>query len=112
MSNILLDDNNDIVFENDQLQFSTGDIELQQRVKAFLELNLGEWFLNTARGVPYTAEFVEPTADINKIAMYLRGLLLQIDGVRAIDEINLTKNGTTRKLSGALVINRSITVTF
>ena len=108
--NLYLDDDNDIVIEGGNLRMTTPDEDLVQRVKAFLELNMGEWFLNTARGVPYTAEFVEPTVDAQKAILYVRGLLLQLDGVESVDNIDLQLDGLRRKVYGVITINKILTV--
>ena len=100
----------DVALDGKDLRMTTPDEDVASRIKAFLQLNVGGWFLNTARGLPFTDSMIEPNVDVDKVGMMLRSALKALDGVEEVNEINLDIDTRTAVLSGSIVVNQNIIV--
>lgn len=69
-----------------------------QAVLTALKLWLGEWFLDQSQGVPYTSKVLGMGAS-QTIEPTLRAAILNVQGVQAIEELNVIINPVTRAVS-------------
>jgi hypothetical protein len=80
---LLLDDNNDLVFRDGDLVFSTGIEAVVQACRIVMQMFRGEWFLNLDAGLPYWESILgqKPAVAIQAATMYIRRELELVDGV-------------------------------
>lgn len=107
---IFFNEGYDLELLNDDLRMTTPEEDVPQRIKAYMQLNQGEWYLNTSRGLPYTNSFVEPNIDLAKVDAIIRGGLLTLEGVESIDSLELDLNKKTRTLKGTITYNKVLRV--
>lgn len=100
MTSLALNNNNDLYFTNYALTFTTNKAdEILQRVKVRLRFFEGEWFLNTAHGVPYFEKIIgQKPANLNIINDIFINELLDVDGVLSVIESELDFDSVNRKL--------------
>ena len=102
MTQLRMDDNDDLAIENNKFVFTenNSDEEIRQRLLQALRFFLAEWFLDTSQGLPYfQAIFVKGTpADIVEAAF--KDAIIGVDGVVTLDRFEpLDLNSATRKLT-------------
>lgn len=86
---ILLDENHDAVFNNGPPIMTKGSSEeIAQRLRIKLLSFKGEWFHNTAYGVPYRQEILGHKVVKSKIDRILQEAILAETGVREITYFN------------------------
>ena len=111
---IYIDSNNDITLDGRDLRLTTSDEDLVQKLRIHLQFFLGEWFLDTSKGIPYTqAIFETGHIDINKLNSYMRSRIKEIDGVEIINSFEVDFDRDERIFSITTKINNTefITVT-
>lgn len=100
MTSLAINENNDLFFTNYALSFTTNKAdEILQRVKIRLRFFEGEWFLNTAHGVPYFESIIgKKPVNLNIINEIFITETLDVDGVLSIIESNLDFDSVNRKI--------------
>lgn len=85
-----------------------------QRLRQKLQLWTGEWFLNTAAGVPWLTNILGQAPSLQAISAVMNDAILTDDAVERLDKIELDYAGSTRRLSvdftATLVTGESVTV--
>ena len=76
--------------------FITGDDLILQRVAVRLRTFLGEWALDTSRGLPYLAFRAVKPPDLDAIGAVIRGEILGVDGVLRIEDWTASHDLETR----------------
>ncbi len=107
------DANHDRMFGRGTANYASGSESTAQRVECFLEGICGEWFLDTARFLPW---FAHPEAPDNTIPIMgvprnvayaeatVKAGILGVDGVTSIESFSMSFDSTTRKLSMATTV--------
>jgi hypothetical protein len=99
--------NDDISIGHGRSDYLTGDAATIQTVRCELRLILGEWFLDTTRGVPWIRNknaVAVPTlgrfpADLPYAETTLKAVILGIPGVNALTSFDFSFNHETRAAS-------------
>lgn len=94
-----LDDNNDLVFENNQLVLVDGADFVKQLLKQRLQTFIGEWFLDTSLGIPYFQEILKKQVNINAVSNIFKNEILNTPGVIEMETFELDFTEGTRHLS-------------
>lgn len=96
-----LDDDFDLVVEENNFKLITGPNALVQRLETNLQCFAGEWFLDQNLGIPYFQQIFrqKKQIDIGAIASVFREAILDTEGVRAIQNLELDFEDQTRQLS-------------
>lgn len=82
MKDLLLDrDTHDLVIENGNLQIADEDRQIEQRLKVRLLFIFGEWFLNTASGVPYYESIWKKSPNLPQVDTILKSTILGTPGI-------------------------------
>lgn len=100
-----LDANGDYSFGNQQADFYRNTPEaVGQAVLTRLRLNKGEWFIDTADGMPWMSDVLgERTVATRDAAIKKR--ILGTNGVTQIDTYNSSFNAETRRFSVSATIS-------
>ena len=97
---LLLDDDNDLVFTDGDLVFSYGVDAIAQQCKIAMLMFQGEWFLTLAAGLPYWQSILgqKPALAIQAAQIFIRRELELVDGVLDILKLQVTYVRATRAL--------------
>mgnify|MGYP003403386539 CR=1 FL=1 len=99
-SDILLDTNShDLDTSGYTLHLSDGLAATAQRIKIRLKFFLGEWFLDTAQGVPYYEDILVKNPDLNIVKADLQKQILTTPEVKELLSFDLALNNQTRTLN-------------
>ena len=100
MTSLAINDDNDIHFTNYGLTFTSNiQDEILQRVKIRLRFFQGEWFLNTAHGVPYYQSIIgQKPINLNIINDIFINEIKDVEGIISVQESTLDYDATKRKL--------------
>lgn len=74
-----------------------GAQRIQQSVGIRLRTWLGEWYLNTAHGVPYLEGVLGKNRRPEMVEAILRSQILQVNGVKSIKTFTIRLDDRTRK---------------
>lgn len=96
-----LDDDGDLNIPNDNMIL--GDF-LEQRINTALRLLLGEWFLDTSKGVPYQQKILVKNPNLSHIRSALRAKILEVEGVLGIQSLDLNLDRVRRKLRVTMMV--------
>ena len=90
----------DFYFTNYRLTFTTSNSEeILQRVKMRLRFFQGEWFLDTAHGIPYYQEMIgKKPANLNIVSQIFNDAILEVEGVLSMIESIIDIDNTNRKI--------------
>lgn len=103
---IFFDTEHDMTLDNRDIRFTETDEDLVQRLTIHLQFLLGEWFLDTSKGIPYTQTIFESNAnDMRGIYVLFRTEIKNIDGVEEINELNIDIDRDSRILTVSLKVN-------
>lgn len=72
-----------------------------QAVGCALRMFLGEWFLDTSRGVPWFQRVLVKSPSANVLRSVFLDVILGVQGVAKVTQLNLQYSKTTRTLSVA-----------
>lgn len=94
MTDIILDDNNDITFKNGDLNLfeETDPLLVAQRLEIKLRLNKGEWFRNINEGIPWQQEILSKNNQRNLADTYIRRTIISDEGIKSINQYTSTFN--------------------
>lgn len=100
MSDLLMDfATNDLMITNGDLSLATGDVAIQQDLQQRLQLWLGEWFLDTTKGVPYRQQILIKNPNMDVVQADITGTVTDTPGIEQILDINFSFNGPGRALT-------------
>lgn len=75
-----------------------------ERLQTRLRILLSEWFLDRGEGVPYLEQIVG-RGSIAHVRQILRQRILETEGVRSLDQLDLNLDRQTRVLSVVFAVN-------
>lgn len=99
-----VDDDNPVIGD---LMLTDGQVTLtedlqtsvMQHLYVRLRLFLGEWFLNTAEGIPYFTRILVKNPSLSLITSIFRRVILETPGVASVSNLKVELDGATRTLS-------------
>lgn len=97
MSDICLDSNHDLKIESNDLVILTGLEAKVQKLTQKFKLFLGEWFLNTSKGIPYFQKIMTKQVNPSEIDAILKDVILSSEDVIELISFDLQLN-SDRKL--------------
>jgi hypothetical protein len=115
--------NDDICIGHGVADYLTGDDAIIQTVRCELRFILGEWFLDTTKGVPWIRNAntgVLPIlgrfpADLSYAEVTIKAAILRVDGVLSLTSFALDFNHNTRagtcRITGTLDSGNTFTIT-
>lgn len=108
MSDIALNlDTNDLLLTNGDLSIVDNSDAIQQDLQQSLQLYLGEWFLNTTKGIPYKQQILIKNPNIDLVQADLVSAAMDVPGVTNILDFELNYDSTNRSLSVFIEVQTS-----
>ena len=108
MSDFAMDLNtNDLLIVGGDLQIATGTDAIAQRLQQSLQLWLGEWFLDTTRGVPYRQQVFVKNPNLDIIQADLVIAATNVPGVVQVTGVSFDFDSTSRTLSVEMEVQDS-----
>lgn len=101
---LLLSDSHDLAIVDFDLQLTTDEQAIAQRVKQALLLFKGEWFLDRDLGVPYYEDILGLKNGVDTVRAIFVNAIRGVDGVKDLTEFNIEFNDATRTLKLKLAI--------
>ena len=95
---IFFDSGHDMTLDGQDIKFTDSDSSVVQRITIRLQFLLGEWFLDTTRGVPYTQTIFKKGTSLSDIYNIIRKHILETDGVLSLKKLDLTPSADERNL--------------
>lgn len=89
----------DLLIQDGDLLLIDNAERVAQQIKIKLRSFLGEWFLDTTYGVPYWEEILVKSPSLDHVRNILRQQILDVDGVSAVNSIELSLDRQSRKLT-------------
>jgi hypothetical protein len=109
-----LNENHDIFLDGNDLAIVDELDEagvLKQRLSIKLQFLLGEWFLNTNIGIPYTQYIFESNFnDIDTIYAIFRAAINEIEDVKEINKLDINIDRDNKILNISLLVNQNINI--
>lgn len=100
MSDFLIGgDTNDLVVVNGDLVLCKGSSAIAQDCLQQLQMFLGEWYLDTSKGVPWLQTILVKNPNLNVINATLQNVICSVKGISELVAFNYTYNNATRELS-------------
>lgn len=96
MSDLKTEDN-DLLFENNSLVLVTGQQEVKQRLEQRIQTFFGEWFLNTAEGVPYYQDILIKNPNVGLVEATFKNVITLTPGVSELLEFDFTFDKQARE---------------
>lgn len=87
----------DLTLVNGDLQLVDGGNWVQQSIKQNLQTLLGEWFLNTAVGLPWFDEILQKGTSQNRVQQLLIREIVNTNGVEKLNALNVNVDNRTRQ---------------
>lgn len=88
----------DLVVKNGDLMIIDDAERIAQQILITLREWSGEWFLNTADGIPYLEYILVKNPNEDHIRQILSEAILDVDGVQSITSMDLTFSRVNRSL--------------
>lgn len=107
MADILIDNDCELVFRDNDLVFADGDAALVQHLRIRFQFFLGEWFLDARIGVPYYQSILIKNPDIPFVVSVFRRVVLTTPGIAALQRFDFDLDGTTRRFSISFIANKT-----
>lgn len=101
---ILLSNSHDLAIIDFDLQLTTDEQAIAQRVKQALLLFRGEWFLDQTLGIPYYKDVLGTKNSIDSVRAVFIDAIRSVAGVKDLTEFNIGLNDATRTLSITMTI--------
>lgn len=114
MSDIVLDENWDILVAGSDLTLTTDIDAIRQHLSQRLKTFYGEWFLNMEIGVPYFQQVLRKNPDPVVIDSIFKREIINTPGIVQLTDFNLDLDPATRVLTlffSALCTEGEITFT-
>lgn len=110
---LALDDDGDILVSALGITRLTDDLseEVAQRLRAKLQMFLGEWFLDKREGFPYHREVLKKNPNMSAIRSLIADTVQSDPGVQALLSLDLALDSAARTLTGvfeAQVLNGDV----
>jgi hypothetical protein len=105
MSDIKLDNTDDIDVTDSEVVLTTGKEAIAQHMQSRYRTFLGEWFLDITIGVPYYQDFFTKQASLNTIQSELKTVAVETPGVIELTDFDFDFDGTTREFNVGLTVS-------
>lgn len=99
-----LDANHDMQFGRGLADFARDAEATAQAVKTRLQLLQGEWFLDTAAGVPYLQSIMVKPVALPFVEATLKQTILDTEGVEELRTFSMTLDRETRRAAIACTV--------
>ena len=99
MTDILQTEDGDIDVTSNDLSFVTGSDEVKQLLRQRLRMFLGEWFLDTTKGIPYFQSILKKNPNPVSIDSAFKNEILETPGILELFEFELNVDASLRKLT-------------
>ena len=76
--------------------------EMRQRCAIAIKTHLGEYFLDTSRGLPWTSEILVKAPDLAQITSRARAYLMTIEGVTGVKTLTIALDSASRVMTWTL----------
>lgn len=96
---ILLDANNNIVFDNYDIKLTEGSSITSQKIKQYLSTVRGEWKLNEDLGINYREDILVKNPQLERIKSIFIKEIQSIEEVVRILSLDIELNKNSRSLS-------------
>ncbi len=103
MADVKLTSTHDIDISTGDIQIIRGRDETAQRMTISFGTYLGEWFLDSRVGFPYTQKIFIKNPKLNELRDLFRRNALLDPGIDSVDSVVLEYEATTRKLTVDIV---------
>lgn len=100
-------DTNDLLLSNGDLSIVDGSNSIAQNLKQVLQFYLGEWFLDTTKGVPYKQQILIKNPNLDLVQADIMSAASDVPGVTQILDFNFSYDSTNRSLSVFIVAQTS-----
>lgn len=104
MTDVLLDDTDDLAYEGGNVQAVSGIDELAQSANIAYDTGLGEWAYDTDAGVAFRGVITRPGASDAEIVAELRRVGARIRHVTAVSEVVLHRDPVPRDLDADITL--------
>lgn len=98
MIDLKLDSQHDLWLKGGRLVIADGVNQKAQQIKVVLLTFLGEWFLDTSRGLPYFDEILVKNPNSARIQSLFRQKIMRVEGVQAVTALFLEVDRKNRAL--------------
>lgn len=98
MIDIKLDKTHDIAIEKGDFVIIDGAERVAQQILIKLKLWTGEWFLDDSFGTPYLQDVLGKQLTLSAVIASIKKSILEVDGVKSIDDFKYVYNRSERKL--------------
>lgn len=103
MSDLRMDvDTNDLLIKDGDLSLATATDAIQQDLQQTMQLYLGEWFLDTSKGIPYRQLILVKNPNLDVIQALLVNAARSVNGVTDVTAFKYDYDNKTRTLSVTL----------
>ena len=100
MSDLFMNlETNDLDIQNNDLYMANGDDAIAQDLQQQLQLWLGEWFLDTTKGVPYKQIILVKNPNLDLVQASLTDTVLNVPGIAQMLDFSITYDPTNRAAS-------------
>ena len=96
---ILLDANNNIVFDNYDIKLTEGSDITSQKIKQYLSTVMGEWKLNENLGINYREDILIKNPQLDRIKSIFIKEIQSVEEVVSILNLDIELNKSSRTLS-------------
>ncbi len=93
---------NDLLLKNGDISVVTGDDAIIQNLQQSLQLWLGEWFLDTTKGVPFKQQILVKNPVIDLVQADIINTALAVPGVVEVTNISFDYDAAGRSISMSL----------
>ena len=102
---LLIPNMNDFYKEKGKTMLTITNIEYyQQKIRAVLSFQKGEWFTDSRIGVPYIPAFDVGKAEHRTLIISsIKGKILGIEGIESVEDFNADYDSSKRKLNVSFV---------
>jgi|SRR5579875_86942 len=108
MSDLAMDlETNDLLITNGDLSLVTGSDAIQQDLQQTLQMYLGEWFLDTTKGVPYKQYILVKNPNLDVVQGLLLDSARNVPGVIEIQDFSFNFDSSLRSASVSIVATNS-----
>ena len=103
MKDLELDfDGKDLVTKNGDIKIIQKDDAIRQNISQRLQMFIGEWFLDTSKGVPYYQYILMKNPDMDLVSASLKDAILKTPGVLELIDFDFDFLNSNRTLSVTL----------
>ena len=96
--NLNLNSSGDLDFTNNNFVLVEGSEEIKQLVQVRISTFLGEWFLDSSRGIPWFQDILKKNPNPVIVDAVLKNTVLETDGIKELISWDLDYDSSLRTL--------------